>query len=160
MKSKTSHDNKQLLPQKYTVKLGDEIKAFAQDVDKFENAIKNPVMLGSLQFALLKERERFNEFLADLNKTLSALDDRLAALEDFIQAQKAPVPQAPQILGPKDQEVYDFVSENEKVCAEDIQEKFGYKGKNAASARLSKLYTVGKLEKIQSGRRVYYTIKS
>jgi len=38
-----------------------------------------------------------------------------------------------------------------------VQKKFGYSGKNAASARLHKLFAANKLLKTHAGKTVYYT---
>jgi len=46
------------------------------------------------------------------------------------------------------------------VCADDIQQEFKYKGRNAASARLSKLFGRSILEKEYVGRKVFYKLKS
>jgi len=40
-----------------------------------------------------------------------------------------------------------------------VRKKFGYKGKNAASARLSRMYDLGLLDKKQVGRAVLYCTK-
>ncbi len=42
------------------------------------------------------------------------------------------------------------------ACSEDIQKRMNYKGRNAASARLNKLYKQGLLERYQLGHKVYY----
>jgi uncharacterized membrane protein len=48
------------------------------------------------------------------------------------------------------------LSPNSMACAEDIRNKMNYRGKNAASARLNKLYKGGLLERYQLGKKVYY----
>ena len=48
------------------------------------------------------------------------------------------------------------LSPHSMACAEDIRVKLGYKGKNAASARLNKLYKAGLLDRYQLGKKVYY----
>ncbi|MDE1871098.1 MAG: hypothetical protein KGI06_02550 [Candidatus Micrarchaeota archaeon] len=45
---------------------------------------------------------------------------------------------------------------NGMVCADDIKKQMSYKGRNAASARLNKLYKLGLLERYQLGHKVYY----
>jgi len=42
------------------------------------------------------------------------------------------------------------------ACADDIKAELGYKGRNAASARLNRLYQQGLLERYQLGHKVYY----
>ena len=42
------------------------------------------------------------------------------------------------------------------ACADDIKRELNYKGRNAASQRLNKLFKMGILERHQLGRKVYY----
>jgi len=58
-----------------------------------------------------------------------------------------------------DEEILKFVRERRHVSAEEVRKKFGYKGKNAASARLSRMYDLGLLGKKQVGRAVLYCVK-
>lgn len=44
------------------------------------------------------------------------------------------------------------------ACADDIKKELGYKGRNAASARLNQLYRQGLLERYQLGHTVYYKL--
>ena len=152
MNVKTKADNKQFVPQKYTFDLGDQIKTLNQEFEKFENLAKNPLALTNIFLGLKTAVDNFNSLLVDLNQNLKDLNDKLETVE-------APKQHAP-ILSTKDQKIYDFVKARDKVCAEDLQDEFKYRGKNAASARLNKLYTMGVLDKIQSGRVVYYTIRA
>lgn len=41
-------------------------------------------------------------------------------------------------------------------CADDIKKQMSYRGRNAASARLNRLYKIGLLERYQLGHKVYY----
>ncbi len=42
------------------------------------------------------------------------------------------------------------------ACADDIRRMMSYKGRNAASARLTKLHKQGIVERFQTGHKVYY----
>ncbi len=42
------------------------------------------------------------------------------------------------------------------ACAEDLKAKMNYRGRNAVSARLNRLYRMGLLERHQLGKKVYY----
>lgn len=42
------------------------------------------------------------------------------------------------------------------ACADDIKKSMNYKGRNAASMRLNRLYRLGILDRYQLGRKVYY----
>ncbi|MFH1307115.1 MAG: winged helix-turn-helix domain-containing protein [Candidatus Micrarchaeota archaeon] len=63
------------------------------------------------------------------------------------------------LLSSIDEQIVEMIRARSAVCAEDVRARFKYKGKNAASARLSRLYELGILEKQQAGRRVYYRMK-
>ncbi|MDE1810851.1 MAG: hypothetical protein KGH66_02320 [Candidatus Micrarchaeota archaeon] len=55
-----------------------------------------------------------------------------------------------------DAKMIQFIQLNGMVCADDIKSRMNYKGRNAASARLNKLYKQGLLERYQLGHKVYY----
>ncbi|MEM3362078.1 MAG: hypothetical protein QXV64_00320 [Candidatus Anstonellaceae archaeon] len=61
------------------------------------------------------------------------------------------------MLSPIDEQILKVVRERGSVCAEDIKNIFGYRGQNAASARLARLASLNILKKYQAGRRVYYS---
>jgi len=48
------------------------------------------------------------------------------------------------------------LSENSMASAEEVSRKMNYKGKNAASARLNRLYKMGLIDRYQLGHKVYY----
>ena len=64
------------------------------------------------------------------------------------------------LLAPVDEQIVAMIRASGHVSATDVQIKFKYKGKNAASARLNRLYELGLLEKAQAGRVVYYRMRS
>lgn len=47
-------------------------------------------------------------------------------------------------------------SKRELACADDIRRQMNYKGRNAASARLNKLFRMRLLQRYQLGHKVYY----
>lgn len=63
------------------------------------------------------------------------------------------------MLAPADQQIVQMIGLRGAVCAEDVRSEFKYKGKNAASARLSRLFELGLLEKSQAGHTVYYRLR-
>lgn len=94
------------------------------------------------------------ELLREIVAKLDGIERRLEGIEKEIRKEIDE-----EILGDVDEKIIEFVKKNGKACAEDLQRAFNYKGKNAASARLNKLYSQGLLEKKQAGRRVYYFVK-
>jgi hypothetical protein len=136
----------------------DEIR---RNVDKFND----PVVLAALLHRTANERENSNRILKNILGKLEALDRRIGALENERRSVQAHVPNAPKppmdIIHPEaDEKIIAYIKEHGKACAEDIRSEFGYKGKNAASSRLNRLFELGVLEKRQAGRKVYYVTPS
>ncbi|MCX6777029.1 MAG: hypothetical protein NTY73_03620, partial [Candidatus Micrarchaeota archaeon] len=94
------------------------------------------------------------ELLRQIAGRLDGIERRLEGIEREMGSEANE-----EILGDIDGKIIDFVKKSGKVCAEDLQRAFNYRGKNAASARLNKLHSQGLLEKKQAGRRVYYFTK-
>jgi hypothetical protein len=137
--------------QKYSFNLGDQMSSLVESAEKFSVLSKDPVMFSQIFVGLKTAIDNFNMLLIDLNKKLNEIDERIAELEISRPMHEN------QDLTKKDQEVLDYVMTQDKVMAEEVQEHFDYKGKHAASARLHKLFSIGKLQKTHAGRTVYYT---
>lgn len=128
--------------------------------------LRDPVVLAALMHTAATERENTNRLLKTLIERLDAkfteMEVRLNALEGAQMAapHATAAPREEEVLlAPVDEEIMKFVKERRRVSAEEVRRRFGYKGKNAASARLSKMYELGLLEKRQVGRAVLYCIK-
>jgi hypothetical protein len=132
---------------KYEVKTTEKIIAE-------ELASKDPVFMANLIYSLKEERDRTNGLLATLLRKIELLEKKIEGIENKTLPQKEE-----KILGNVDSELIEFVKKKGKVNATDVKKKFKYKGRNAASSRLHKLYTEGLLDKQQAGRNVYYLIK-
>jgi len=147
----------QFNPDKYSLDLGSQLKTMNDDFEKFQSLVKNPLALANMFLGLKTAMDNFNGLLLELNKTLKALDTRVASIE---QSRSVPTAQAQpaeaRTLSPRDKEIFKYVQSRGRVCAEDLQEHFEYKGKHAASARLNKLFTLKLLRKEHAGRTVYY----
>jgi len=114
-----------------------------ENVEKF----RDPVILGEMIYKLLEERENTNRILKNL----------LIKIERLEKQQASPVEEVEEPLLPEvDAKILEFVQEAGKVTAEEVRNKFKYKGKNAASARLNRLYELGLLRKKQVGKKVYF----
>ncbi len=55
-----------------------------------------------------------------------------------------------------DARILQLVQVKGMACADDVQKEMGYKGRNAACARLNKLCIIGLLERHQLGHKVYF----
>ncbi len=129
--------------------------------DEFEQLIgslsksveqNDAVTIGAMLYSIAEERRSTNLIMRELNAKFDRLLNKVDHLEKEIQTAE---PQNP-ALSERDQEVLDYVRKQGRVCAEDMMKEFNYRGKNAASARLSKLFHEGVLEKEYAGRKVYY----
>ena len=118
------------------------------------NQVSDPVAIGAMLFQIAQERKNTNLIISELNAKMDGLMEKIKTLESEPQTQKPHTG-----LSDKDMEVLNYVKEKGRVSAEQMQKKFKYKGKNAASARLSKLFHDGVLEKEYLGRNVIYKVK-
>ena len=112
-------------------------------MDKF----KDPLVLGELVYKLLEERENTNRILKNLLAKFEALETRLVGVDA--------TPTEP-LLAEVDEEILRFVRSKGKATAEDVRAHFNYKGTNAASARLNRLFDRNILVKHQAGRKTYF----
>ncbi len=139
-------------------------------------------------YKLMHQTADLSQILGRLSSRLSSIEERLDAIEEKLHVQKpigpaisstaplslsqaaltvsgsstpASVSSARRelMLAPADEQIVNLIRARGAVCAEDVRGNFRYKGKNAASARLSRLYELGILEKQQAGRVVYYRLK-
>ncbi|MEM3227543.1 MAG: winged helix-turn-helix domain-containing protein [Candidatus Micrarchaeaceae archaeon] len=119
-------------------------------------------------FALLKymieENKKTTMLLRSIAEGIGKLENEVGTYS--AKEENAPVPSfigtnknaKEVLLSESDAKILQAIqlSPHSMACAEDIRVKLGYKGKNAASARLNKLYKSGLLERYQLGKRVYY----
>ena len=135
---------------------------FVQVTDEFRDIstkLKDPVLVGALLHRLTQERESTNLLLREINAKLDKIDQlesKIAQLENRSTTVQEIQTQQPLLLAEVDQEIVAFVKKKSAVCAEDVQEKFKYKGKNAASSRLNKLCALGVMKKTQVGKKVFF----
>ena len=102
---------------------------------------------------LVAERERTNKILAGLTERINELAERVEELDagpEIMEGAKE-VP-----LSDTDVKVIEFVQTKGMACADDVKVFMNYRGRNAACARLNKLYMMGLLDRYQLGHKVYY----
>ncbi len=145
--------------------LTDYNKEFEEIVGNLSDTMRevnDPMAIASMLYTLAEERKSSNLVVRDINakfdNIISKLVDISTKIEDLEKkVNHASIPErASSEISERDREILEYVTEEKRLCAEDIQEKFHYKGRNAASARLSKLFKENLLEKIYVGRKVYY----
>ncbi len=97
--------------------------------------------------------DKIENLEAELNEPVEeevVLEDKKAETQEKAQKQLA--------ISNIDARIMQYIqlSEHSMACAEDIRKGMNYKGKNAACARLNKLYKMGLIERFQLGHKVYY----
>ncbi|MGC9037270.1 MAG: hypothetical protein ACP5GD_01285 [Candidatus Micrarchaeia archaeon] len=114
--------------------------------------------LAALVKYLVEERERTNKQLELVTKQVEKLEELIAqpASEEAAPIEENIAEAKPVPLSPVDTKVIEFVQAKGMASAEELRAFMGYKGKNAASARLNLLYKRGLLERYQLGHKVYY----
>jgi archaellum component FlaC len=123
--------------------------------------LRDPLVLAALMHTAATEKETTNRLLRTLIERLDAkfaeVDERLSRIEKG--SARMPQEQEEVLLPAVDEEILKFVKEKRHASAEEVRKRFNYKGKNAASSRLNRMYEMGLLGKKQVGRAVLYTAK-
>ena len=121
---------------------------------------ENPVFLSMLMFKLAEERKKSNELLETINEKYDKILAELKSRPSSSKAYSSFNENTLQILPEQDQQIVNLVNHKGTTSAEEVQLALKYRGKNAASQRLNKLCRDGVLKKIQSGRRVIFTLNN
>ena len=139
----------------------EEFRELTEDLSEAVYQMSDPVAIATMLYSIAEEKKSSNLVVRDINgkfdHMMEKLDRVANLLEGISQGMVTPnrMMEHPEI-SERDQEIMKFVRSKERVCADDVQGHFKYKGRNAASARLSKLFRDNMLEKIYAGRKVYY----
>lgn len=147
-------------------KISPKFDELSLDIQEISKHSKNPLFLATLLFKLAEEREK-------TNKLLEQVFDKFDAIMLQLKTQQTPLAQAAgqssgrgknplnenSMLPEQDQMIMHLAKKQGQVSAEDVRSELGYRGKNAASQRLSRLSRDGHLRKVQAGRKVFYLAK-
>jgi hypothetical protein len=150
-----NHDNIIFVMKDMGVEYKKEFDDLVGEIAHSTTNMQDPVAIAVMLYTLAEEKKSGNLIIKELNAKLDLLVSKVSQLEK--QAPKEAPTQAG--MSERDLEVLNHVKRHGRTCAEDLQTVFGYRGKNAASARLSKLFHEGVLEKEYAGRKVYYKTK-
>ncbi len=142
-----------------------EFEDLTEDLSNAIYEMGDPVAIGTMLYSIAEEKKSNNLIVRNINakfdniaETLNKIYEKLSLLTEQGIPHPGEHPLTP--ISERDEEILDFVKSMGKACADDVQKKFGYKGRNAASARLSRLFKDNLLEKVYHGRKVYYIVKS
>ncbi len=130
-----------------------EATSFPPDIIK--RLRSDPSLLGLLIAQLINERRRMNALLKEILDRL----DRLESQRDKKVVEEINKHQDIDLLPPSDRKIINIIkSMGGKCTAEDVRKAMGYKGRNAASARLNRLYSIGIVKKKQVGKKVFFIL--
>jgi len=142
-----------------------EFEELTEDLSSAIDDMGDPVAIGTLLYSIAEEKKSNNLIVRDINakfdnmaEKLDKIYEKLSVLVEQGILQSGELPSV--AISERDEEILNFVKSNGKACADDVQRKFEYRGRNAASARLSRLFKDNLLEKVYHGRKVYYVAKS
>ena len=112
---------------------------------------------------IINENKKTTMLLKSMSDSMERMEGALVDLTDAEQPSKhvaheelrsSSVKELP--LSELDAKIIQILQMNGMACADDIKRQMDYKGRNAASARLNKLFNMGVIQRHQLGRKVYY----
>ena len=145
-------------------KISPKFNELSLDIQQIAEYSKDPVFMAALLFKLAEERQRTNEIIEKLNEKYDRIMFELkssprAHIGEMQAAELGDRESVFKILPEQDQIIVSLAEKRENVDAEAVRALLGYKGKNAASQRLNKLFREGHLRKVHSGKKVLYLAK-
>ncbi|MBI4053322.1 MAG: hypothetical protein HY394_04755 [Candidatus Diapherotrites archaeon] len=155
MKGHDSSDMERLLAEARLLAEKPELGAFASDaemLDEIRRFADNPVFLATLMFKLAKEREKTNRLLEQIFDKFDKIMLSVKSENPSLPTREGKI----ELLPGQDQKIIEAVHRNGQVEARQIKEELGYRGLNAASQRLNRLFREGYLSKVQSGKKVLF----
>ena len=149
---------------KKTEQLERELKDLKYEINQLSSKKKKVLdenTVSSLMKQLVDERERSNKLLESITEKIAKLEKEIeikdykdpseSEIQEFDAVSNREVP-----LSELDSKILNFVQSKEMICADDLVVFMKYRGRNAACARLNKLYRQGILDRYQLGHKVYY----
>ncbi len=146
-----------------------ELKSKNTEINKLASSANSDKDATPQMFLLVKymieENKRTTMLLKQISDSISRLENEpdtesMASDQNRYHTQNEVAKQQPIELPLSDIDVKILqllqLSHNGMACADDIRDRMSYKGKNAASARLNRLYRLGIIDRYQLGHRVYY----
>jgi len=142
-------DKKQM--EREIVELRDELKRVSAG-----SHVELPVSMTAAELMkyLIEERTRTNRLLEGITKKIKSLEEEISEMD--LGAKEYAPGSREVILSNTDARVVNFVQTRGMACAEEVRTFMGYRGNNAACARLNRLHKAGLLDRLQVGHKVYY----
>lgn len=139
-----------------------DIDGNRERLKEIADKLNDPVYLSGMMLSVQTERENTNRILKNIYaelERLKELSERLRKIEAALSGTGPQAAPGAPMLSEVDEQLVRLVRKRGRICAEDAQKEFGYRGKNGGSARLNRLYDTGVLNKAQAGRKVYYFLR-
>ena len=133
----------------------EEFERTAREYEELKQKLRDPVVLAELMHRLSEERSSSNLVLKEINAKLDrllSLEGRIDRIEEKLGSRNASSSGVSEVDGG----ILKFIGKKGRACAEEVQSRFSYKGRNGASSRLNGLCKLGILRKTQIGRKVYF----
>ncbi len=139
-----------------------DYKAFENELEGSKKYVEklmkeNPLALGVLMYKVMEERENTNRLLKTILNKIERLEKRIEMIEESkneIKVRKKDV-----LLSEADERIIEIIRRLGKATAKEIAKEMNYRGANAASARMNRLYEQGILLKKRVGKKVYFFLK-
>ncbi|MCL5430173.1 MAG: hypothetical protein M1504_01695 [Candidatus Marsarchaeota archaeon] len=137
----------------------DELKAresqISSVVTEKETSEKMSSNLLQLFKLMMDEQKTTRELIKSVSEKLSRVEEEIAvSYEEEYAPQEQQVKEVP--VSELDGKILQFIQIHGLTSAEDVRIHMKYKGKNAACARLNKLYRQHLIKRYQLGHKVYY----
>ncbi|MFH0970819.1 MAG: hypothetical protein V1776_05165 [Candidatus Diapherotrites archaeon] len=155
----TTHEGAQQKVQALLSQVSPEFMELTADISEVIKQANNPMLIAALLYKLAQERHQTNELIKQME---NKYDELSFQLKTNGMGSSLPTPNQPSgahsisILPEQDQKIMKLVESHQKIDAQLVKEKLGYKNPNAASQRLNILVRAGYLGKIQSGKKVVF----
>ena len=109
-----------------------------------------------------EQREKTNMILQSLSERMRMLEESVADMAITPTEGYEVQGEQPVELSPADVKILNFIQTQPQgmACSADVREYMGYRGNNAACARMNRLRLMGLLETHRLGHRVYYAGKA
>lgn len=131
-----------------------EFKDLSLDIQAIKSHSNDPFFVALLLYRTAKEQEKQNKLLENI---YTKFDEIMFLLKS--QSHSQPVIEQKNefpVLAEQDEKILSLAEEKGKITAEEVKEMLGYKGLNAASQRLNKLFREGHLKKLRAGKKVVF----
>lgn len=131
-----------------------EVEQLISDKEAASTVSSNMLTLFKI---MLEESKTTRTMLRLLTEKLTRLEDDLSTDVDEQEVSGGEEPRVREVaVSDLDKKIIQFIQLKEMACAADVQKHMNYRGKNAASARLNKLYRQGVIDRYQLGHKVFY----